>query len=57
MEIITRNSANSLEHLLDGILSSVLEFSETNHFDDDVCLLGIEVPVIQTGTDRGFTLI
>lgn len=57
MEIITRNSANSLEHLLDGILSSVLAFSETQHFDDDVCLLGIEVPVIQTGEERGFTLI
>jgi phosphoserine phosphatase RsbU/P len=57
MEIITRNSTNSLEHLLDGILSSVLAFSETQHFDDDVCLLGIEVPVIQTGAERGFTLI
>ena len=45
MEIITRNSGNSLEHLLDGILSSVLAFSEAQHFDDDVCLLGIEVPV------------
>jgi sigma-B regulation protein RsbU (phosphoserine phosphatase) len=57
MEIIQRHSASSLDHLLDGILSSVLAFSETNHFDDDVCLLGIEVPVIQTGADRGATLI
>ena len=43
MEIITGNSGNSLEQLLDGILSSVLAFSETQHFDDDVCLLGIEI--------------
>ena len=43
MEIITHNAGDSLEHLLDGILSSVLAFSEAQHFDDDVCLLGIEV--------------
>lgn len=43
MEIITRNSKNSLEGLLDGILTSVLAFSEARHFDDDVCLLGIEI--------------
>ena len=44
MEIIKRHSGNSLEHLLDGILSSVLAFSDAQHFDDDVCLLGIEMP-------------
>jgi sigma-B regulation protein RsbU (phosphoserine phosphatase) len=43
MEIIARNSSGPLEDLLDGILTSVLDFSETRHFDDDVCLLGIEV--------------
>ena len=46
MEIITATPDNSLEHLLDGILSSVLAFSEAQHFDDDVCLLGIEMPTI-----------
>lgn len=46
MEIIKRHSGNSLEHLLDGILSSVLAFSEAQHFDDDVCLLGIEMPAL-----------
>ncbi len=46
MEIVTRNSANTLDHLLDGILSSVLAFSEAQHFDDDVCLLGIEMPAL-----------
>ena len=43
MEIIGRESAAPLEVLLDGILSSVLDFSESKHFDDDVCLLGIEM--------------
>ncbi len=43
MEIIGRNTEGSLEHLLDGILTSVLDFCESRHFDDDVCLLGIEV--------------
>lgn len=43
MENITRNATAPLDVLLDGILSSVLEFSEARHFDDDVCLLGVEV--------------
>jgi sigma-B regulation protein RsbU (phosphoserine phosphatase) len=43
MEIIAHNSGAPLESLLDGILGSVLDFCETRHFDDDVCLLGIEV--------------
>jgi sigma-B regulation protein RsbU (phosphoserine phosphatase) len=43
MEIITHNADSHLEGLLDGILSSVLSFSESQHFDDDVCLLGFEV--------------
>jgi serine phosphatase RsbU (regulator of sigma subunit) len=29
--------------MLDKILQRVLDFSEAKHFDDDVCLLGIEV--------------
>jgi sigma-B regulation protein RsbU (phosphoserine phosphatase) len=45
MEIISRNAPADLDHLLDGILSSVLDFSEANHFDDDVCLLGIDLSV------------
>jgi phosphoserine phosphatase RsbU/P len=43
MEIIRLKSTESLEDLLEGILSSVLTFSESLHFDDDVCLLGLEV--------------
>lgn len=33
----------SLDTWLDGILDTVLDFSEGHHFDDDVCLLGIEL--------------
>ena len=43
MEIIGMKSGDPLESLLDGVLSSVLAFSEGERFDDDVCLLGIDV--------------
>ena len=43
LEIIAAHSAGPLEALLDEILQRVLSFCETRHFDDDVCLLGIEV--------------
>lgn len=43
MEIVGLKSAQPLESLLDGILSSVLAFSEGQRFDDDVCLLGIGI--------------
>ncbi|MFM2198683.1 MAG: hypothetical protein RLZZ505_2115 [Verrucomicrobiota bacterium] len=33
----------NIESWLDGILDTVLNFSEGHHFDDDVCLLGIEI--------------
>jgi len=43
MEIVKTKSDQTLEQLLDDILTSVLEFSTSQHFDDDVCLLGIEI--------------
>ncbi len=43
IELISANSELSLDLLLDGILASVLDFSEGKHFDDDVCLLGVEL--------------
>ena len=43
MEIIALKSQEPLESLLDGVLSSVLAFSEGQRFDDDVCLLGFKV--------------
>jgi sigma-B regulation protein RsbU (phosphoserine phosphatase) len=43
VEIIAAHSGDTLDHLLDDILGSVLAFSQARHFDDDVCLLGFEV--------------
>ena len=50
MEIIGTKTNDTMESLLDGILTSVLAFSESQHFDDDVCLLGIDVS--RTGLGR-----
>ncbi|MCW1884160.1 SpoIIE family protein phosphatase [Luteolibacter flavescens] len=33
----------TLEELLDLVLNRVLQYSDSHHFDDDVCLLGVEV--------------
>lgn len=43
IEIIGSHSGEALDRLLDDILTSVLAFSQSRQFDDDVCLLGIEV--------------
>lgn len=43
LQEVEGRSGQTLEELLDGILSKVLSFAEGNHFDDDVCLLGVEV--------------
>ncbi|MFT4176629.1 MAG: SpoIIE family protein phosphatase [Luteolibacter sp.] len=43
MEHIRSHSEVSLDALLDSTLRKVLEFSDNHHFDDDVCLLGIEL--------------
>jgi phosphoserine phosphatase RsbU/P len=37
-----------IDSWLDGILDTVLDFSEGHHFDDDVCLLGIELGTSQS---------
>jgi phosphoserine phosphatase RsbU/P len=42
-KIIASKSSESLDAVLDGILASVLAFSETLNFDDDVCLLAAEI--------------
>jgi len=48
LEIVSGHTGDTLDHLLDDILGSVLEFCESRHFDDDVCLLGIEsVPAVK----------
>ena len=43
MAIIARNSHQAIDDLLDSILTDVLAFSALRHFDDDVCLLGVEI--------------
>lgn len=43
--IAGRNPGKPLDVWLDGILDTVLDFSEGHHFDDDVCLLGVEIAV------------
>lgn len=43
LDIAGGNSGKPLDGWLDGILDTVLDFSEGHHFDDDVCLLGVEI--------------
>lgn len=43
MEIVGRSANDPLDGMLDDILASVLAFSENRHFDDDVCLLGMQL--------------
>ncbi len=43
MEIIKREFTEPLESLLNDILDSVLAFSDRKQFDDDVCLLGVDI--------------
>lgn len=49
IEIIAGHSGDTLDHLLDDILSSVLAFSQARQFDDDVCLLGMEISPAAAG--------
>ena len=43
MEIAGACRSTSLEEMLDIVLTRVLQYSDGHHFDDDVCLLGMEV--------------
>lgn len=43
VEIIAAHSSGPLEGMLDSILDSVLKFSQAEQFEDDVCLLGIDI--------------
>jgi sigma-B regulation protein RsbU (phosphoserine phosphatase) len=43
IEAIASRSRHEIEPLLDGVLGDVLRFAEGNEFDDDVCVLGVEV--------------
>lgn len=52
METIAEKSGEPLEELLDGILKRILAFSGSGHFDDDVCLLAVELQ--KTGPPENF---
>ena len=43
MKVVGERKDKPFEELLDGVIASVLDFSEDHHFDDDVCLLGMEL--------------
>ncbi len=43
METAAASRGETLEEMLDMVLHRVLQYSEGHHFDDDVCLLGVEM--------------
>lgn len=43
MQLATKNEKEPIGRWLDNIIGTVLNFSDGHHFDDDVCLLGIEI--------------
>jgi sigma-B regulation protein RsbU (phosphoserine phosphatase) len=43
IEIIAAHTNGPLDGMLDNILDSVLAFSQADQFNDDVCLLGIDI--------------
>jgi len=43
MQLAGKGSGEPLGKWLDGIIETVLNFSGGHHFDDDVCLLGVEI--------------
>jgi sigma-B regulation protein RsbU (phosphoserine phosphatase) len=43
METAGGCNGETLEQMLDFVLNRVLQYSDSHHFDDDVCLLGVEV--------------
>ena len=43
MGIAATDADKNLDIWLDNLISTVLDFSDGHHFDDDVCLLGVEI--------------
>lgn len=43
LEIAGDNTGNDIEDWLESIIEAVLHFSDSHHFDDDVCMLGLEI--------------
>ncbi len=43
VRVVRDATSDTLEDLLGEVLERVLAFAETNQFDDDVCLLGMDL--------------
>ncbi|MEM1085850.1 MAG: SpoIIE family protein phosphatase [Verrucomicrobiota bacterium] len=43
INLVEERKDQPLEEMLDGVLATVLNYSDGHHFDDDVCLLGMEL--------------
>ncbi|MFK7849573.1 MAG: SpoIIE family protein phosphatase [Akkermansiaceae bacterium] len=43
LKIVEKEKTEDIDGWLDGIINTVLEFSDDHHFDDDVCLLGVQI--------------
>jgi len=46
-DIVTRQTAQPLDATLDAILAGVLTFAAASQFDDDVCLLGVQIEEVE----------
>lgn len=51
METAAACRGETLEEMLDIVLTRVLQYSDGHHFDDDVCLLGMELVPIPAGVE------
>lgn len=43
LETVGSESVDKIDDWLDKIIETVLDFSDGHHFDDDVCLLGVQI--------------
>jgi len=51
METAVSCRGEMLEEMLDIVLTRVLQYSDGHHFDDDVCLLGMELVPLAAGVE------
>jgi sigma-B regulation protein RsbU (phosphoserine phosphatase) len=43
LQIASQDPEKNIEEWLESIIETVLDFSDSHHFDDDVCLLGLQI--------------
>jgi serine phosphatase RsbU (regulator of sigma subunit) len=43
VQVVSEERSEGIEELLDRVLARVLTFAQSSQFDDDVCLLGMEL--------------